>query len=449
MIQKLNISFFLLGLVFVSFDAYTIFNFPIPWIGQSLLFFWVIINFKQMEIPSKSILMIFFVLLPGSLTTFFNIYKIDILYVSLRLFNIVSFLFLFFYFSKIQDLKFLDKLNKSIKTLLVLLSVTVIYIFLAQLFDLPEPLRNRANTSFFANSKQSTFWLSQPHRAMGTFREPSFVVAFLFPLFYISILKNKHIDKYVIILVSIALGLTRSDFARLFCLIIFAIEIFKYLKTKNINLNVVLSSILIFIFSTFGILECNINPTSEDCSEYLDTVSIINNSGELKVKINQNTISDNLDNERLEVLKYFFQSLPNLSPKGLSSVNSNFQSDSFNDISEEMYLTNRTTPNYLLTRYSTKNFGTGNYSLIKFDLNVQNIIIFYTLAFGIHFAIIVFLLFLYLTLLNKNNDNFIYFLVICLLVFLNPIEEVNSYYGFIIGYAFYVFNVESKQNEHF
>jgi len=449
MIQKLNISFFSLGLFFVSFDAYTIFNIPIPWIGQSLLFFWVILNFKQMELPSKSILIIFFVLLPGSLTTFFDIYKIDILYVSLRLFNIVSFIFLFFYFSKIQDLKFLEKLNKSIKTLLVLLSITVIYIFIAQLFDLPEPLRNRANTSFFANSKQSTFWLSQPHRAMGTFREPSFVVAFLFPLFYISILKNKHIDKYVIILVSIALGLTRSDFARLFCFIIFAIEIFKYLKSKNINLNVVLSSILIFIFSTFGILECNINPTSEDCSEYLDTVSIINNSGELKVKINQNTISDNLDNERLEVLKYFFQSLPNLSPKGLSSVNSNFQSDSFNDISEEMYLTNRTNPNYLLTRYSTKNFGTGNYSLIKYDLNVQNIIIFYTLAFGIHFAIIVFLLFLYLTLLNKNNDNFIYFLVICLLVFLNPIEEVNSYYGFIIGYAFNAFNVKSKQNEHF
>ena len=133
MIQKSNISFFLLGLFFVSFDAYTIFNIPIPWIGQALLFFWVILNFKQMEIPSKSILLIFFVLLPGSLTTFFNIYKIDILYVSLRLFNIVSFLFLFFYFSKIQDLKFLDKLNKSIKTLLVLVSVTVIYIFLAQI----------------------------------------------------------------------------------------------------------------------------------------------------------------------------------------------------------------------------------------------------------------------------------------------------------------------------
>jgi len=449
MIQKSNMSLFLVGLVLVSFDAYTVFNIPIPWIGQALLFFWVMINFKQIEISSRTILMIFFVLLPGSLTTFFNIYEIDLLYVGLRLFNIISFLILFFYFSQIQDLKFLDQLHKSMKTLLLLFSTAVIYIYFAQLFDLPEPLRNRANTSFFANSKQSTFWLSQPHRAMSTFREPSFVVAFLFPLLYISILKNKYIDKYVIIICSVALGLTRSDFVRLFCFIIFVIEIFKYLKSKNINLNVIISSILIFVFSTFGILECNINPTSEDCSEYLDTVSIINNSGNLKIKINENTISDNLDNERLEVLKYFFQSLPNLSPNGLNSVNNNFQSDSFNDISEEMYLTNRTNPNYLLTRYSTKNFGTGNYSIIKFDLNVQNLIIFYTLAFGIHFAILVMLLFLYLILLNKNNENFIYFLVICLLVFLNPIEEVNSYYGFIIGYAFYIFNVESKQNEHF
>ena len=105
MIQKSNMSLFLVGLVLVSFDAYTVFNIPIPWIGQALLFFWVMINFKQIEISSRTILMIFFVLLPGSLTTFFNIYEIDLLYVGLRLFNIISFLILFFYFSQIQDIK--------------------------------------------------------------------------------------------------------------------------------------------------------------------------------------------------------------------------------------------------------------------------------------------------------------------------------------------------------
>ena len=259
----------------------------------------------------------------------------------------------------------------------------------------------------------------------------------MFPLVYISILKNIHINKYTIFLCSIALGLTRSDFVRLFCLIILTVELFNYLKFKNVNLKIISFSILIFVFSTFGILECNINPSSVDCVEFQDTVEKINNSGNLKVKINENTISDNFDNERLEVLKYFFYSLENLSPKGLNNVNIDFQSESFNKISEEMYLTNRTNPNYLTTRFSTQNFGTGNYSLIKYNINVQNIIIFYTLAFGIHLTIFVFLIFLNLIFLNKNNENFVYFLIICLLIFLNPIEEVNIlwlYYWLCILY---------------
>ena len=49
---------------------------------------------------------------------------------------------------------------------------------------------------------------------------------------------------------------------------------------------------------------------------------------------------------------------------------------------------------------------------------------------------------------DKNNEDFVYFLIICLLIFLNPIEEVNSFYGFIIGYAFYIFKIESRQNEY-
>lgn len=447
--QKVNFSLFLFGLILISLDAYTIFNIPLTWIGQIILFFWVILNFKLIKLPpKKTFLLIFFLLMPGFLITFIEFNEIDYLYVGLRIFNVVSFLLLFTYFSKIQDQNFINNFHKSMQIILLFLSSITIYIFVAQLFDLPEPIRNRANTSFFSNSKQSTFWISQPHRAMGTFREPSFVVAFLFPLAYISILKNIYINKYTILLCSIALGLTRSDFVRLFCLIILTVELFNYLKFKNVNLKIISFSILIFVFSTFGILECNINPSSVDCVEFQDTVEKINDSGNLKVKINENTISDNFDNERLEVLKYFFYALENLSPKGLNNVNIDFQSESFNKISEEMYLTNRTNPNYLTIRFSTQNFGTGNYSLIKYNINVQNIIIFYTLAFGIHLTIFVFLIFLNLIFLNKNNENFVYFLIICLLIFLNPIEEVNSFYGFIIGYAFYIFKIESRQNEY-
>ena len=87
--------------------------------------------------------------MPGLLITFIDFNEIDYLYVGLRIFNVVSFLLLFTYFSKIQDENFIDNFHKSMQIVLLFLSCVTIYIFVAQLFDLPEPIRNRANTSFF------------------------------------------------------------------------------------------------------------------------------------------------------------------------------------------------------------------------------------------------------------------------------------------------------------
>ena len=148
--QKVNFFLFLFGLILISLDAYTIFNVPLPWIGQIILFFWVILNFKLIKFPSKKTsLLISFLLLPGLVITFIDFNEIDYLYVGLRIFNVVSFLLLFTYFSKIQDQNFINNFHKSMQIILLFLSSVTIYIFVAQLFDLPEPIRNRANTSFF------------------------------------------------------------------------------------------------------------------------------------------------------------------------------------------------------------------------------------------------------------------------------------------------------------
>ena len=71
---------------------------------------------------------------------------------------------------------------KKLKLFCFFYSLIVIYIFVAQIYDFYEPYRNRANTNPFGDSAQSIFWLSQPHRAMGTFREPSFLITFFYPL---------------------------------------------------------------------------------------------------------------------------------------------------------------------------------------------------------------------------------------------------------------------------
>ena len=114
--QKVNFSLFLFGLILISLDAYTVFNIPLTWIGQIILFFWVVLNFKLIKLPSKkTFLLIFFLLMPGLLITFIEFNEIDYLYVGLRIFNVVSFLLLFTYFSKIQDENFIDNFHKSMQ----------------------------------------------------------------------------------------------------------------------------------------------------------------------------------------------------------------------------------------------------------------------------------------------------------------------------------------------
>ena len=163
----------------------------------------------------------------------------------------------------------------------------------------------------------------------------------------------------------------------------------------------------IIFFSTFGILECNLNPNSIDCSNYKEDVEKINGSGKLQVKSNSPASVIELGVERLDVVSFFFGTLDNLKPNGLSSVNKNYQYYQSIKISDEMYLTNRTLPEYLLTRYDTKNFGTGSYSVVGYEVNVQNLIVFYSQAFGVTFIVLLFL---------TETSNFIFksLLIICL-----------------------------------
>ena len=111
-----------------------------------------------------------------------------------------------------------------------------------------------------------------------------------------------------------------------------------------------------------------------------------------------------------------------------------------------MYFTNRTLPSYLLTRYSTQNFGTGNYSVLKYVPNVQNLLIFYTNAFGFIFPTIIFLILLHILNKFKFRIETIFFLMMVVFVFISPIEEVNSFYGLIFGFLYKtLFNKDNEK----
>lgn len=428
------------SIIFIFLDAYELFSIPVSWIGMSLLLALSLIEYRNLfSKNTKDILLISFtiVLIPQIFyIVFFESSSSDLVYIFLRIFNLVSFFSVLFFTLYFLQSKKLDLFLKYTKYLIYFFSIATIYIFIAQIFDLYEPLRNRSNTNIYGESMQSIFWLTEPHRAMGTFREPVFLVTFFFP---IVLLYLQNIDKktfLIPVLSGIALGLTRSNYMKLFCIIFLVFLLIQYFLKKKIKFDFIIFFGLIIVFSTFGVFECNLNPESIQCLEYQDDVENMNSSGEIKIDSNINEPVVELGNDRINVIKYFLTSIKFINPESFSNVNSDFQSYSSLKVNEEMYFSNRTLPKYLLQRYSTENFGTGNYSLIKYKINVQNLFVFYTQALGVIFPLFLFLFTSHFLFTKKMNLKSSFLLLIILFFFVSPIEEVNSYYGLIIGIAY-------------
>ena len=423
----------------IFLDAYMVFKIPVSWIGQILLTLIALINFKKYKHIFKNGVLkyvIILLLIPQVFLIFLDSsLDVDFVYLFLRYFNMVSFIIVFSFASNYEsDYKFRNlKLINLIKLFCTLYSFLVIYLFIAQIFDLYEPFRNRASTDLFKDSVQSTFWLSQPHRAMGTFREPSFMVTFFFPLVFLTIKLLKKTDIIFSLIAGLALGLSRSDLIRFFSLILIFFIIYSWYKTKKINLNLSVLVFSILLFSTYGVLECNLNPDSVECMEYEEDVKKINGSGKINIKSNSASSVVDIGTERINIIRYFFNSPESFYPKGLLNQNSNFQRFVSVDINNKMYFTNRTLPDYLLSRYSTQNFGTGNYSFLKYPINVQNLFVFYTQTFGVAFIALMSILFIDFISTNKISLNTIYFIMIVTFLSLSPIEEFNAYYGLVLG----------------
>ncbi len=440
-----------ISIFLVFLDAYQFYSIPLSWIGLSLLVpvsLYEINNTKWSQYSKIIYLLIFTFVIPDIFYIFTNELTLsDYLYIGLRYYNIFSFILVLFFCNYFFTESNLDNFFRILKKYLFSYSVITIYIFFAQIYDLYEPYRNRQNTNFFRDSMQSIFWLSEPHRAMGTFREPLLLITFFLPLVLIYFYKNRKNSILLSLLVGTALGLSRSDYVRVFFVIILLFFIVDYLIKKEIMLSTLTLLFSILIFSTFGVLECNLNPDSIECLEYEEDVQKINNSGNIKIKRNTSNPVTDLDSDRLNVIDYFIKSIINVRPTGIGSVSNDYQDYSSMEISEEMYLTNRTLPRYLLTRYSTQNFGTGNYSLLKYEPNVQNIIVFYTQGFGFIFPSLVYLYFLNLLITRKITLDLIFFLIIVLLIILSPIEELNSYYALLLGLSYNLLITKKDSNE--
>lgn len=417
-----NIIFISIFLIFL--DAYEVFSVPISWIGLSLLLIPALLEGKAISNSGNiKIIYIFSILISIPQIVFLVNNEINSsynLYIFLRYLNIFSFIFLFYFSLYFFNTKNINLAMLGINRFIIFFSVITIYIFVAQIFDLYEPFRNRANTDI-AEMTQATFWLSQPHRAMSTFREPVIFVTFFFPLVLIYLKYNNNKNYLIAVMSGFALGLSKSDLLRVIGLLIVFYLLLNYLSTKEIKISFVFLILSMFTSSTVGLLECNLNPNSIECSKFDEDVKKINDSGEIKIKINSSNPVI-LDNDRLSSIRFFLDTLPNLNPEGIGIVNIKFN-DYMNERLQESQL-------------STENMR-----------NVQNLIIFYTLGFGFVFPVTVFLLYLNLLFSKKRDFDLLFFFILSIFLFISPIEELNAYFGLILGLSFILFT-KNKNESH-
>ena len=446
-LKVINKYCFYLGFLLIFLEAYQIFSIPLSWIGLSLIFLYSF-NFKNIFTtnPLLKVLLIGFIILIIIDLSFIasNPHLLNIQYFVLRMFNIISFVVLFILFKNndvIQDLQ----LDTKIKNFIIIFSVLSIYIYFAQIFDLFEPLRNRSNTSVYSNSLQTTFWPEASHRALGTFREPSYLVSYFLPLIYLRIKSLNKLSFTTLIICSTIIGLAKSDFSLVFCAFLLLIEIIELITRKKIDYQIIIFSMIVISFSQINIVECNLNPDSKDCLNYFEEKEEANIFNDDIVFNDSNNFTEennsliDFDNERFAIYRFVLDSFDNIDHKGVLYANIVFQEYSSKLTQIEMYLTNRTQPNYLLDNFPTQNFGTGRYSLIRYPINLQNKLVFYYVSYGPLVLVIIILLLLNLIKNYNNNFQFKYFIVMILFLILSPIEELNSYFGFILGYAFHQF----------
>ena len=415
------------SLFFYSLDAYSFFDVPFSWIGLSGIFLIAIFSDYKILLNSKLYLIILILLMP---TFFNNISTATDLNFILRLFNTVSFfvvlLFSLKFFDNSQNTKFINLLQK----LILVLSIFAIYLYLAQIYDLPEIIRNRSNTGLLGDSSQTTFWKNEPHRMVGSFREPVLLASTLLPLYFLYLFSTRKLHLITVILSSIVIGLTRSDLVRIYCFITLFVLLVFYIKTKELN-KAIFPVCLVLLFSLTGIRECDLNPDSSDCITS-DTIS---------TEVETLVFSDlektfKIGDDRNSVLDYAIYSFRNLVPKGVTKVNADFSSYLSQDISNEMYLTNRTLPEFLLSRYEAKNFGTGNYSLLRYYPNVQNLFINASLSLGAAFISFMFLVILHLFTSLEKNVSFYLFFLLALFFLVTPVEEFNAFTALVLGAGF-------------
>ena len=426
----LSVSFLL-----IIFDSYEIFEIPLSWLGSFLLTFIVFMLFRKEEIKFNQL--IFVCILVGLLPTLFTFNNFlnsedEIIYILLRIFSFISFAFTSFVISKS---KYKEAVLASLKSIFYIMIFVSLYLYIAQIFNLYEPFRNRPGTGILGFDQQNNFWISGSHRMVGTFREPVFLVSILFPIFLVIHFRNMNSIK-LYIGAALLFGLTKSELA--FVLVIFLI--FIDLLRKNIGLNNLVFYLIFFICFFIPIKECDISPSNIECPEIVEeesttiekNIDILDNNSPVESLSNEQF--EYIDRERSDIISFTSKFIDQNVGFGFQRTNKIYTEYLAEDVFYQMYLTNRTLPDYLNTRYLARSFGTGRYFLTYENINIQNNFLFNLFSMGMFYAVLIVCICIYF--LFNHFQHGLKIVLILSIISLASVEDLLPIFGLYLSLMF-------------
>ena len=428
-----------LSLTLVFLDSYEFMEFPLTWLGNFLIVGICIFIFikEKMRTNLLFLLVIFTTLLP----TIFNFFPFEFLFSELiytitRVASYLGFIITFFVISKSQ---FKDVIFKNLTNVFYLFIAISIYTYFAQLFNFYEPYRNRPGTGILGFDIQTNFWITDSHRMMGTFREPVFLVSILFPSFLVIHYKSNK-STFFYFLSAVLFGLTKSELSFILLLAFLFVEI---ILIKKLNSKVLIFAIVFFLGFFIPINECDISPLNYECPQNNDIKTIDDSyDEELGNQLSSPKDFEFENRERLDSVEFFTDFLSENSGYGFQSTNQIYTNYLAKEVNNEMYLTNRTLPEYLKVRYLSGSFGTGRYFLTYENINLQNNFMFNLYSIGMIYLVILFCIILFSLQNNLQNGIKITFILFSIAV--ASIEDLLPIYGLYLSLMFTMDQNEDK-----
>ena len=104
------------------------------------------------------------------------------------------------------------------------------------------------------------------------------------------------------------------------------------------------------------------------------------------------------------------------------------------NINQEMYLVNRTLPEYLKVKFLSKSFGTGRYFLTYENINIQNNFLFNIFSIGMIYVVFIMLFLIYF--FYKDFDQGLKYFLLLVSISLASFEDLLPIFGLCLGLMF-------------